>query len=205
MELLTILKNTLLLALVSMLALLGAEVSGNDQEPAEIFQQLLKEADLRIQTPRDFSTTAVQENSILPYEHALRHDSGAIEVRFIVRPLSRITIDYSDPHNAAPEPEHLFPLLFESITNRLSTDSDTPSSTFSEAIAESSFNAHWAAAAAFDVDPRFASGYRSALLIAMHRNRVADAYTLFLYNDHERAKPLINELLSVMAFTPGEQ
>lgn len=205
MEFRTILKNTLLPLLLTVLAMLGAAVSANEQDPAAVFEQLLKEANLHIQAPGDFRATAVQENSILPYEHALRHDSGAIEVRFIVRPLSRITIDYSDPHNAAPEPEHLFPLLFESITNRLSTDSNTPSSTFSEAIAESSFNAHWAAAAAFDVDPRFASGYSSALLIAMHRNRVADAYTLFLYNDDEIAKPMINELLSVMSFRPEEQ
>jgi hypothetical protein len=32
----------------------------------------------------------------------------------------------------------------------------------------------------------------------MHRNRVADAYT------QEQAKPLINDLLSVMSFTPAE-
>ena len=175
---------------------------GNDARSA--FAALLDEASLRIDTPLNFSTTPVQENALLPYEHALRHDSGAVEVRFIIRPLSRITIDYSDPHNAAPEPEHLFPLLFESITTQLSVDSHTPSSTFSEAIAESSFNANWAAAAAFDIDPRFANGYRNALLIAMHRNRVADAYTLFLYNDQEQAKPLINDLLSVMSFTPAE-
>jgi hypothetical protein len=126
-------------------------------------------------------------------------------MRFIIRPLSRITIDYSDPHNAAPEPEHLFPLLFESLANRLSSGGDSPTSTFPEAIAESSFNANWAAAAVLSINPQFASGYRNGLLIAMHRNHVADAYTLFLYNDGEQAKPLIGNLLSVMSFTPEAQ
>ena len=106
---------------------------------------------------------------------------------FIIRPLSPITIDYSDPNNAAPRPNHLFSLLFELVTNRLSLDSATPCSTFSDAIAESSFNANRAAAAAFDVNPQFASDFHSGLLIAMHRN--------------ELAKPLINDLSSVMSFT----
>jgi len=175
-----------------------------DKDAREAFDLLLIEAGLRIDTPQDFSAIPIQQNQILPYEHAFKHDSGALEVRFIIRPLSRITIDYSDPHNAAPEPNHLFPLLFESVTNRLSLDSDTKSSTFSEAIAESSFNANWAAAAAFDVNPQFATDFHSGLLIAMHRNELADAYTLFLYNDDELAKPLINDLLSVMSFTKAE-
>ncbi|MCG6889089.1 MAG: hypothetical protein LJE92_05830 [Gammaproteobacteria bacterium] len=175
--------------------------SAIDKDAREAFDRLLIEAGLHIETPQDFSVTPVLPNPILPYEHAFKHKSGALEVRFIIRPLSRITIDYSDPHNAAPEPDHLFPLLFESVMNRLSTDSDTSSSTFSAAIAESSFNANWAAAAVFDVNPKFASGYQSGLLIAMHRNQLADAYTLFLYNDDALAKPLISNLLSVMSFS----
>lgn len=190
----------------SLLLILAAPaVQAIDEDPGLAWERLLNEARLHIEAPQNFSAAPIEANSILPYEHALRHESDVIEMRFIIRPLGRITIDYSDPHNAAPEPEHLFPLLFESLANQLSIDSDIPSSTFPEAIAESSFNANWAAAAAFDVDPRFADGYQSALLLAMHRNRVADAYTLFLYNDHEQAKPLINDLLSVMSFAPVEQ
>lgn len=189
------------LSLITLLLAFSGGSAAIDKDLREAFDQLLIESSLRIETPRYFTAAPVQENPVMPYEHALRHDSGIMEVRFIIRPLNRITIDYSDPHNAAPEPNHLFPLLFESVTNQLSTDSHTPSNTFPQDIAGSSFNAHWAAAAVFDVNPEFSGEYQNALLIAMHRNQIADAYTLFLYNDHERAKPLINELLSVMSFT----
>jgi hypothetical protein len=188
-------------AVVALLVALSPWARAIDDSRQEAFEQLLLESSLQIAAPADFSGTPVLSNPVLPYEHALRHESGALEMRFIIRPLSRITIDYSDPHNAAPEPEHLFPLLFESLANRLSSGGDSPTSTFPEAIAESSFNANWAAAAVLSINPQFASGYRNGLLIAMHRNHVADAYTLFLYNDHELAKPLINDLLSVMSFT----
>ena len=78
-----------------------------------------------------------------------------------------------------------------------------PSSTFSSSDAESNFNAQWAAATVFDVVPEFSADYRSALLIVMHKNQLADAYTLFLYNDHEQAKTLINAALSTLAFIPA--
>ena len=54
-----------------------------------------------------------------------------------------------------------------------------------------------------EINPEFATDYRNALIIGMHRNDMADAYTLFLYNDHEQAKLLINEAISIMSFTPA--
>jgi hypothetical protein len=193
------------LALVLVLSLSSQTAAAIDKTTREAFDQLLLESGLRIETRQSYTDIPIHANPVLPYEHAMKHESGALELRFIVRPLNRIAIEYNDPHNAAPEPNHLFPLLFESITNRLSVGSDTSSSTFSEAEAQKSFNANWAAAAAFDVRPEFAAGYQNGLLIGMHRNELADAYTLFLYNDHERAKPLINEALSIMSFNPETQ
>jgi len=191
------------LKLVCLLALVAVSQSSVaiDKNARQAFDELMVESGLHMQTPQNYVDVPIQANPVFPYEHAIKHESGAMEMRFIVRPLSRILIDYTDPHNAAPEPNHLFPLLFESITNQLSTDSDTPNNTFSESAAQDHFNAHWAAAAAFDVNPEFSPGYRSAVLIGMHKNQVADAYTLFLYNDHEQAKTLINAAISTLSFT----
>ncbi|MGB5328521.1 MAG: hypothetical protein WBO58_09890 [Gammaproteobacteria bacterium] len=191
------------LALALVLALATQITTAIDKTAREAFDQLLLEAGLRIETRQSYTDIPIHANPVLPYEHAMKHESGALELRFIVRPLNRIEIEYNDPHNAAPEPNHLFPLLFESITNRLSVGSDTPSSTFSESQAKESFNANWAAASVFDVRPEFAAGYQNGLLIGIHRNEMADAYTLFLYNDHEQAKLLINEAISIMSFTPA--
>lgn len=190
--------------LVWVLVMMALSQSGAaiDKNAQLAFERLLIESGLRMKTPQHYTNVPIQANPILPYEHAIKHESGALEVRFIIRPLSRITIDYTDPHNAAPEPNHLFPLLFESITTQLSAGGDVPSSTFSESDAESNFNAQWAAASVFDVVPEFSADYRSALLVAMHKNQMADAYTLFLYNDHEQAKTLINAALSTLAFSP---
>ncbi len=186
-----------------LLALSARAPAALEQGARDAFAALLLESGLRLDARDDLVEVPVLGDAILPYEHALRHASGRLELRFIVRPLARITIEYEDPHNAAPEPNHLFPLLFESMTNALSVDgADTPSTVFTEAEAKRSFNADWAAVAAFDVDPDYAGGFRNALLVAMHKNELADAYTLFLYDDYTEAKPLIDASLAILHFAP---
>lgn len=165
------------------------------------FSDLLEESGLRLAQAPGFEAVPTTGDVESPYEHAIRHTSGALEIHFIVRPLDRIQIEYNDPHNAAPEPNHLFPLLFESLTNQLAKrGGDAPSTTLTEAEAAENFNADWAAVSVFDIDPEYSADYRSAILVAMHRNDRADAYTLLLYNNHEFAKPLIDTSLSIMSF-----
>lgn len=197
-------KPALQLACALLLGLALGAVAATETQTREAFDRLLDEAGLRLEVRQNFFDVPIESNPLLPYEHAMRHRSGALELRFIVRPLNRIEIEYNDPHNAAPEPNHLFPLLFESLTDRLSANSNTSSRTLAEVEARERFNAQWVALSIFDVDPAFSADYKNAILLAMHRNDRADAYTLFLYNDHEQAKPLINEALSILAFTASE-
>ena len=194
-------RGTLLLTL---LAVCISAAAATEALSRQAFDQLLKESGLQLETNQAFADVPIQHNPVLSYEHAMRHESGALELRFIVRPLARIEIEYNDPHNAAPEPNHLFPLLFESLTQRLAATNDTSSSTLSETEARDKFNAQWAALAAFDVDPEFSSQYKNAILLGMHKNDLADAYTLFLYNDPEQAKSLINGAISIMSFESAE-
>ena len=171
-------------------------------DAAPLFEQLMAESGLRFTPPTGFTDIPPAANPVLHYERALRHESGALEMRLIIRPLGRIAIDYSDPHNAAPEPNHLFPLLFESLTAELSQGDHTPSSEYPQPQAIENFNAGWAAAAVFDVNPAFSADYRQALLIGIHKDRQADAYTVFLFNDYPPVKQLIQEALSTLSFAP---
>ncbi|NCF35058.1 MAG: hypothetical protein GWP56_01510 [Gammaproteobacteria bacterium] len=191
------------LFLLSLLAVCISVVAATETVSRQLFDRLLEESGLNVESRQAFNDVPIQQNPVLAYEHAMRHESGALELRFIVRPLGRIEIEYNDPHNAAPEPNHLFPLLFESLTQHLAANNDTSSNTLSEAEAKEKFNAQWAAVAAFDVDPQFSSEYKNAILLGMHKNDQADAYTLFLYNDPETAKPLISTALGIMSFNPS--
>lgn len=196
--------RTWLLALLLIVPLLYmTEQVASASSEAGLFKKLIDESAMRFSPPADFSDVNPKKNSVLHYERAISHRSGELEMRFIIRPLGRISIDYEDPHNAAPEPNHLFPLLFESMINELSRrGADTHNTEYPQAQAKSLFNADWASAAVFDVNPEFTESYSQALLIAIHKDNQADAYTVFLYNESSEAKALIQSALATLSFAP---
>jgi hypothetical protein len=97
--------------------------------------------------------------------------------------LSRFEIDYEDPHNAAPLPNDLFEMLFRTLCEVLAVDSQSISRAYLPQNAQKEFNAGWASIAVFDVNEEISSDFTQAMLIAIHQNNSADAYTLMLTND----------------------
>ncbi|MDH3279938.1 MAG: hypothetical protein OEQ18_02275 [Gammaproteobacteria bacterium] len=169
------------------------------------FETLLGEAELQFTQPQGFTDLPPGRTPMLDYERALRSPDGNLEIRLAVRPLKHLRIDYDDPHGAVPNPEHIFPLVFESLATRLSGGRHAPSNAYPPDQAQARFNADWAAAAVFDTVEAFATDYRQGLLIAIHRNKVSDAYLVFLFDDYAGVKEQLNAAMRTLVFTPAPQ
>lgn len=164
------------------------------------FKDLLEESALHLTLPSEFVSVSPEMNDVLPYEHAHRLSNGELEIRYAIRPLSRVEIDYEDPHNAAPDPNHLFPLMFQTLVSELAANKNSPTREYSQDQASSKFNADWAAAATFDVVKSFSSQYSQALMLAMHKNHKADAYVIFLFDDYSIVKQEIKRNMRNLRF-----
>ena len=184
---------------IPILALVGVIGCSKSAVP-EPFQKLLTEAELSFTAPQDFQPLPAVANPLLPYEHAIRADDSKLEVRYAIRPLSRVKIDYSDPHNSAPEPNHLFNMLFASLAEQLASGGDTPRREYTTEQAKELFNADWAAAAVFDASQQLTKDYKQGLLVALHKNGKADAYMVFLFNSYPEVKHRINTTLPSLQF-----
>jgi len=167
-----------------------------------VFEQLLTEAGMRLLAPEGFVSVPVLPNPLFMYDQALASPDGAMEIRYAVRPLGRIIVDYDDPHSSVPDPNHMFPLMFQSMVTLLSNGRHSPSGEYPPNQAREKFHADWAAAAVFDISAEFDPGHRHALVIAMHKNRLADAYAIFLFDDYQQAKPQIDANLGALGFLP---
>ena len=164
------------------------------------FEDLLDEASMTFSAPEDFSIVPLAPNPIMNYEKALRRDDAAMEIRYAIRPIARATVEYEDPHNAAPDPNHLYAMMFRTLVDALAAGGDTPLREYPADQAREKFNADWAAAAVFDVDAGFSTAYKQGLLIAMHKNEKADAYEIFLFDDYTVVKAEINANLGSLRF-----
>lgn len=166
------------------------------------FRDLVAGVGLSYSQPEGFSDTPVLANPLWAYEHAVHSPEAGMEIRYVVRPIERMRIAYSDPHSNAPEPNHIFPMLFQTLIGLLSDGKHTPSREYPPQQARAKFNAEWAAAALFDVDRRFATEHALALMVAMHKSDLADAYVIYLFDDYAKAKPLIDAGMGSLRFLP---
>jgi len=192
--------GSLILILLSVLPAHADPAERREAPPT--FEQLLAESGMALAVPDGFAAAEARPNARFIYDHAYASLDGALEIRYAVRPLRRIRIDYEDPHSAAPDPDHMSPLMFQSIVTRLSDGRHSPTREYPSTQAWEKFNADWAAAAVFDMNSGFATEHRQALVIAMHKNALADAYTIFLFDDYEPVKQGINDNLSSLRFLP---
>lgn len=102
----SIVKSWRELALSLLLGITLSAAAATEPTTRQAFDRLLDESGLHLESSQNFIDVPISANPVLPYEHAMRHKSGELELRFIIRPLKRIEIEYNDPHNAAPEPNH---------------------------------------------------------------------------------------------------
>ncbi len=156
--------------------------------PAD-FTKWLNESGLAFQSPPGYVSTTIRNTPLLPYEYALKKKDGSVEIRYALRPIARMSIDYQDPHNSAPEPNHVFTMMFTALIGELSRGGASPHREFSQEEAGQKFNADWAALSLFDLEPAYSSDYRQAFLLAIHKNNLSDAYLVVLFNDIEMIKP----------------
>ena len=188
----------LLLLLLSVIpGWLGADQSAG---AATGFEALLVEGELVFTRPEGFVDLPAGRTPVLDYEHALRSAEGDLEIRLAVRPLKRLRIDYDDPHGAVPNPNHIFPLVFESLATRLAGGAHAPSRAYPPQQARDKFNADWAAAAIFDTVEDFSTVHQQGLLVAIHRNKVSDAYVVFLFDDYQLIKEKLNAVMGILVF-----
>lgn len=147
------------------------------------FRTLLDEAGMEFRAPAGFEPLPVAPDFVMPYEARYRSRDGPLEIRYAIRPIGRIEIDYEDPHNAAPAPNDLFNMLFRALSETLAEGHQVLSRDFPVKVARERFRAGWAAVGVFDLVPGVSDRYRQGMLFALHQNDKADAYMLFLTND----------------------
>lgn len=190
--------------LIPLLLLLLAPwvVADQETQAGESFEGLLAEGELVFSPPQGYEDIPAGRTPMLDYERALRSPDGNLEIRVAIRPLGRLVIDYDDPHGATPNPNHVFPLVFESLATRLSGGRHAPSNAYPPDRARDKFNADWAAAAVFDTVEEFDTRLKQGLLLAIHRNKVSDAYVVFLFDDYEVVKDSLKAAMGTLVFTP---
>jgi len=163
-----------------------ALAQGQDKAPS-FFERILEEAGMSFTLPQGYREAPVIPNPVLVYHHRVENPQKGVEIRYLIAPIGRIEIDYDDPHASAPEPNHIFSLLFPGILTQISIDGRYSEKEYPGLEALRLFGADWAAVGTLTPNPEFAP-YAHCVVVAMHKNDRADAFEFFLANDLETLK-----------------
>jgi hypothetical protein len=179
--------------------LLYLSCSINSKELSD-FKQLLEVSGLTYSKPTNLIELEAKKDKIISYEKALRDSNNYFEIRYVIRPISMLQIDYKDAHSTTPSPNHIFPLFFQTLINNLSDQSSSSTKEYLPSDANKFFNADWAAVALLNLNNEFSNQYQQLLMIAIHKDNASDAYLLILFNDYKYVKDHIDAITSSLVF-----
>jgi len=95
----------------------------------------------------------------------------------------------------------MFNMLFHTLVGNLTQrGSRSPTREYSANQSKEFFNADWAALGVFDVVDAYTPEFDQAMLLALHKNAMADTYVIFLFNDYAQVKTSVEQSMRALKF-----
>ncbi len=172
----------------------------SQQLPAD-FSGLLARAQLNFKKQKHFKPVPIIENHKMGYEYAIKHRKKNFEIRYTIRPLDEDIRKYKETIKQegviAADPNEWYPSMFMAISYNVSAWESRPTVTKIDA---KEFNADWAASSSAPAREEFAQQYKYQFSIAIHKDKVADAYIYCLYDDPNDLSSLRQFALASLRF-----
>ncbi|MES2239168.1 MAG: hypothetical protein V4497_02800 [Bacteroidota bacterium] len=171
------------------------------------FQEKLLEAKMSFEMPKDFKEVPIISNMQMNYDYAIKHVEKNFEVRFALHPLDKMLKDHIEKEkNKKPDevnfnPNKLYQGSFVAIAfNIAGGKMPKGSSTFPKEAIKSEFNADWGAMTMVEAGKEFGQDYKYCMMVALHKEDVADAYYFYLANDQQTLKELMQPVFHSLKF-----
>lgn len=173
---------------------------------SELFDNLLQRSALSFIQPPGFDSIGITENSAMEYEYALKHRSKNFEVRYAIRPLDTLLQQYQDkeqnkqPGDINLNPNNLYATLLKTTTLNISNDYLPEMVVFDKAAVKEEFNADWGGTTYVEVGKEFGKGYKYCMIVAIHKDNVADAYLFFLSDNADNFNDIMLDAFHSLKF-----
>lgn len=170
------------------------------------FQEKLLKAKMTFEMPKGFQETAIIANNQMNYEYAIKHIEKNFEVRFALRPLDDLLKAYHEkesnkkPGEVNVNPNKFYQGSFVATAMNISGGKMPKGSPFPQEAVKAEFNADWGAMTIVEAGKEFGQEYKYCMLVAIHKDNIADAYYFYLANDQETLKELVQPVFHCLKF-----
>ncbi len=171
----------------------GVLQSQTDTLPAG-FTQLLVRAKLEFIRPEGMAPTPCVDNVQMNYEYALKLPEHNFEVRYAIRPMDSLLVDFEDrvkEGSTMVDPNKLSVSLFQATLLNIGlggpASGELPDiSYFDKDAVREEFGADWGAVAFVQPGPEFGGAtFKYCLSVIIHKDFVGDAYFFYVSDNRE--------------------
>lgn len=175
-------------------------------KPASVFQEKVLKAKMTFVMPKGFQETEIISNKQMNYDYAMKNVERNFEVRLAIRPLDDLLKSYNEKEsNKKPgenqiSPNKFYQGAFIATLMNISGGHKPNGGPFPKEAVKSEFNADWGASSMLEVGKEFGQDYKYCVVVAIHKDDVADAYYFYLANDKETIQELMPSIFHCLKF-----
>ena len=142
------------------------------------FQLYLKEANMTFISNTNYVEVPVVENEDILYQYAIKNYSKDVEIRYSIFPYSKENKAKINVNNA------VYKEFFMAVALNIAGKEENLKkvTVFKTSDVMSEFHANWGASFIIIPESEFSKGYSNCVMTALHRDNVAYALIIFLFN-----------------------
>lgn len=162
---------------------------------------------MTFEMPKGFVETSVVANSRMNYDYAIKHETKHFEVRFALRPLNDLIKAYKELEKNKKDgdinlnPNKFYQTSLQATVLNISGGQMPQFSQFPPQAVKAEFNAEWGATSFFEVGKEFGQTYKYCMVVAIHKDNLADAYYFYLSDKQETINELAEPVFHCLKFT----
>ncbi|MTK54153.1 hypothetical protein [Paludibacter sp.] len=186
-----------------MIFLFYGYLNGSAQSLTE-FRAMLKDYGMNITIPDGFIETKVIPNDNMEYDYAIKYPDRDFELRYAIRPI--LYKSYAnDTIRKEIEGQRSFRntsygTVLETIILNITGGKEYQCQAFDKKSVKMEFNADWGATSFLELNSGFGKGYKYCMIIAIHKDNVADAYYFYLSNTKANFSANMDPLFHTLKF-----
>lgn len=189
--------------LVFTIGLLGLTSSLYGQNYAE-FKSILDDCGMNFTKPTGFLESKIIDNDDMDYEYALKYSDKDFEVRYSIRPI-RYKNYANETVKKEMEDQRVFRnsqygIILQTVILNITGGVDYEVQAFDKDAVKKEFNADWGATTFVELDSDFGKGFKYCMIVAIHKNDVADAYYFYLSNSKDKFMDYVDPLFHSLRF-----
>lgn len=195
-------KNKFVIFVIGLLIFFFPVANG---QALDDFRSLLDNCWMIFEVPDGFKEGKIINNNDMNYEYALAYPDKDFEVRYSVRPIRQQHYENdslkTQMENMATFRNTQYKTVLQAIIFNISGDFNFKFGPFDEEAVKDEFNADWGGMTLVELKKEgFGEGFKYCMVVAIHKDDVADAYYYYMANSKNRLMDNVMPLFHSLRF-----